>query len=261
MTDEYEYPEVSELVVCTVREVMNFGAFVELDEYGSKEGLIHISEIASGWIKHIRDHIREGQKVVCKVLHVDAPKGHVDLSFKDVNKHQRREKVQAWKNEQKALKWMDIAAESAEMSQEERQNVVRSAVNKYGSVHDAFEDISLRGNDALHEMGVEEKYAEAVLKVAEDNVKSSHVEITGYVDITTPRPDGVSFIKKTFKAAERIKEDDVDVSVTYVGAPTYRIHVKALDYKTAENILKATAEKAIKTIEKYDGSGAFRRHV
>jgi len=98
----YDWPDEGELVVCTVSNVKNFGAFVTLDEYESKEGFIHIAEVSSGWIKYIRDYVREGQKVVCKVLKVDKEKGHIDLSLKAVNEHQRREKIQEWKNEQKA---------------------------------------------------------------------------------------------------------------------------------------------------------------
>src|SRR5882762_11961032 len=107
----YDWPDEGELVVCTVTNVKNFGAFVTLDEYESKEGFIHIAEVSSGWIKYIRDYVREGQKVVCKVLKVDQEKGHIDLSLKAVNDHQRREKIQEWKNEQKAEKLLSIVAE------------------------------------------------------------------------------------------------------------------------------------------------------
>ena len=77
---ERDWPEEGELVVCTVATVKDFVAFVLLDEYHGREGLIPISEIATGWIKYIRDHISEGQKIVCKVLHVDTQKGHIDRS-------------------------------------------------------------------------------------------------------------------------------------------------------------------------------------
>ena len=99
-----DFPEEGELIIGTVQTVKNYGAFVILDEYENKEGFIHITEVATGWIKYIRDYIRERQKVVCKVLRVDKSKGHVDLSLKQVNEHQRREKIQDWKNEQKAIK-------------------------------------------------------------------------------------------------------------------------------------------------------------
>src|SRR2546421_1696472 len=104
----YDWPDEGELVVCTVTNVKNFGAFVTLDEYEAKEGSIHIAEVSSGWIKYIRDYVREGQKVVCNVLKVDKDKGHIDLSLKPVNEHQRREKIQEWKNERNAQNLLRI---------------------------------------------------------------------------------------------------------------------------------------------------------
>src|SRR4030043_674660 len=103
-----EYPDEGELVIGTVAKVENFGAFITLDEYPGKEGFIHIAEIATGWVKRIRKHIREKQKVVCKVMHVDKIKNHVDLSLKRVNEHQKREKIQEWKNSQKSEKLMEM---------------------------------------------------------------------------------------------------------------------------------------------------------
>ncbi len=46
------------------------------------EGLLHVSEISSSWIRNIRDFVREGQKMVLKVLRVDLEKGHIDLSLR-----------------------------------------------------------------------------------------------------------------------------------------------------------------------------------
>ncbi len=91
-----DYPDEGELIVGSVVKVQNYGAFVSLDEYPDREGFIHIAEIATGWVKRIRNHIKEKQKVVCKVMHVDSSKNHVDLSLKRVNEHQRREKAWTW---------------------------------------------------------------------------------------------------------------------------------------------------------------------
>ncbi len=88
-----EYPEEGDLVVGTVTSIRNFGAFVTLDEYASREAFIHLSEVATGWVKYIRDHIREGQKIVARVLRVDPAKSQIDLSLKRINDHQRREKT------------------------------------------------------------------------------------------------------------------------------------------------------------------------
>src|SRR2546428_8560061 len=47
---EYEWPEEGELVVCTVKNAKNFGAFGTLDEYDGNEWLIHVADGSSGWI-------------------------------------------------------------------------------------------------------------------------------------------------------------------------------------------------------------------
>ncbi|MGD0719146.1 MAG: S1 RNA-binding domain-containing protein, partial [Thermoplasmata archaeon] len=89
-----EFPEEADIVIATVKEIRNFGAVVVLDEYANREAFIHLSEVAPGWVKYIRDHIREGQKIVARVLRVDPVKAQIDLSLKRINDHQRREKVQ-----------------------------------------------------------------------------------------------------------------------------------------------------------------------
>jgi translation initiation factor 2 alpha subunit (eIF-2alpha) len=53
-------PEPGELVVSTVKKIAPYGAYVALDEFNDTEGLLHISEISSRWVKNIRDHVREG---------------------------------------------------------------------------------------------------------------------------------------------------------------------------------------------------------
>ncbi len=254
------WPEESDLVVCTVKKVTDFGAFVELDEYGGKEGLIHISEVASGWVKYIRDHVREGQKIVCKVLYVDESKHHIDLSLKDVNEHQRREKIRQWKNEQKADKWIQYVAKTTKTAPEELNKLTDLFYEKFGSTYSAFEKSRLSGISTLTQIGVGKDVAEMIKKVAEENLKKPQVEISGFIDLTCSRPDGIDYIRKALLGAGEADGEDVSVDISYTGAPRYRIHVIAPDYKKAESILKKSAQSAIKIIEKADGTGKFYRY-
>lgn len=255
------WPEESDLVVCTVKKVTDFGAFVELDEYAKKEGLIHISEVASGWVKYIRDHVREGQKIVCKVLYVDTAKHHIDLSLKDVNEHQRREKIQDWKNEQKAEKWIQYVAKTTKTEQEKLNKLIELIYEKFGSVYSAFEKSRANGISTLTDLGISKEFAEAIKKVAEENLKKPQVEIAGYVDLTSSLPDGIEHIKKSLKSAGDIKEENIKIDISYTGAPRYRIHVIAPDYKKAESILKRSSQTAIEIIEKAGGTGEFHRYT
>ena len=135
-----EFPEEGELVVGTVTSIRNFGAFVTLDEFANREAFIHLSEVATGWVKYIRDHIREGQKIVARVLRVDTAKGQVDLSLKRINDHQRREKIQSWKNEQRAMRLLALVVPALKIEAEEASELfANDLVERYGSLFGAFE--------------------------------------------------------------------------------------------------------------------------
>ena len=250
------YPEVGELVIGTVKTVKPYGAFVMLDEYGNKEGFIHIGEIAAGWIKYIRDYIREGQKVVCKVLRVDPERGHIDLSLKRVNEHQRREKIQEWKNEKKAQKLFEIVAQRLGKSVEEcYEEFGYALMDHYDTMFAAFEDAAIN-EDALKDEGFEGAWVNVFTQVAQENIVPPYVKISGYLELTTSAPDGIEKIKKVLSEIE-----GDSVVVTYMGAPRYRIMVQAEDYKTAEETLQNAAQKALEKFEKMGGEGEFHRRL
>jgi Translation initiation factor 2, alpha subunit (eIF-2alpha) len=247
-----EWPQESELVVCTVETVKDFVAFVSLDEYNGRQGLIPISEIATGWIKYIRDHIREGQKIVCKVLNVDRERGHIDLSLKDVNEHQRREKIREWKNESKARKWIGFAAEKAG---EPAATLEQAVYDKYGEFYPVFEDLVLESEATVKKLGLSKKAGEALVHIAHENVKIPKVEVTGQLEMMSAQPDGVSVIKSALKKAHDSKTAGADIEILYLGAPHYRIKVTAPDYKKAEKALEKAAHAAITVLEKAGGEG------
>ncbi len=252
-----EWPEEGELVVCDVSKVKNFGAFVSLEEYGGKEGFIHIAEVARGWIKYIRDYVREGQKVVCKVLKVDPGKAHIDLSLKAVNEHQKREKIQEWKNAQKAEKLLELVAQKGKKDLEWAYSTfVADLVDRFGSLYAAFEESAI-DQDILQQEGFKGKWTEPFLEVARENIVPPMVKINGYLEMTCPKPDGIGHLKEVLAGIQ--KEDGVSVKVQYIGAPRYRVVVRAADYKTAEEELQKASTRVIEEIKARGGDGKFQR--
>ncbi len=59
-------PEVGEIYSGSVTKVTDFGAFVEI--VPGTEGLLHISEIAGGRIRDVRDELKVGQEIVVKCI-------------------------------------------------------------------------------------------------------------------------------------------------------------------------------------------------
>ncbi|ELZ00114.1 translation initiation factor IF-2 subunit alpha [Natrialba asiatica] len=254
------WPDPGELVVGKIDEIEDFGVFVDLEEYKDKRGLIHISEVASGWIKNVRDHVREGQIVVCKVLDVDEGSQQIDLSLKDVNDHQRSEKIQQWKNEQKADNWMDLAT-GEEIEDEEYTAIANELIGAHGSLYEGFKQAAIHGHEALEDTELTDEEIDALVETARENVSVPYVNVTGYVDLENPSASGVDGIREALTAAEGNGEvpEEVDLDVTYVGAPEYRIRVQAPNYKTAESQLEESAQRAIAAIEGHGGDGEYHR--
>jgi polyribonucleotide nucleotidyltransferase len=75
-------PEVNVIYDGTVVKVMEFGAFVNF--FGSRDGLVHISELAKNRVAKVTDVVKEGDKVKVKFLGMDE-RGKVRLSMKVVN--------------------------------------------------------------------------------------------------------------------------------------------------------------------------------
>ncbi|MBI4354405.1 MAG: polyribonucleotide nucleotidyltransferase [Candidatus Omnitrophica bacterium] len=74
-----EEVEVGKVYTGKVKRIMNFGAFCEI--LPGKEGLIHVSELAEGYVKKVDDVVKIGDEVRVKVIEIDE-QGRVNLSRK-----------------------------------------------------------------------------------------------------------------------------------------------------------------------------------
>jgi polyribonucleotide nucleotidyltransferase len=77
-----EEPEVGIIYTGKVVKLMDFGAFVNF--FGKRDGLVHVSQIASERVNHPKDILKEGQDVKVKLLEIDN-RGKVRLSMKVVD--------------------------------------------------------------------------------------------------------------------------------------------------------------------------------
>jgi translation initiation factor 2 subunit 1 len=254
-----DWPEVGDLVIATVDEVTDFGAYVKLDEY-DKKGLLHISEISSSWIRNIRDFIREGQKVVLKVLRVDVEKGHIDLSLRRVTKRERIEKIMFWKTERKAETLLRSLAEKTGISIEEVYEKAGAPMEKEYGLYEGFEKAVKDGEGALTKIGIPEELATVIVEIARERMHVPMVKVKGVVELRTTNPEGVKIIKEAFlnaKKAEKSREAKVRFYV--IAAPKYCIEAMAENYKNAEAVLQRVSENIISSVDKAGGQGLFRR--
>ncbi len=81
-------PEVGVIYKGKVVKVVDFGAFVNF--FGTRDGLVHISELAPRRTAKVTDVVNEGDEVRVKVLGID-DRGKVRLSMRSVNQQTGQE--------------------------------------------------------------------------------------------------------------------------------------------------------------------------
>ena len=72
--------QVNDIVTGTVTRIMNFGAFVEIEE--GVEGLIHISELSEERVNKVTDIVKIGMEVEAVILEIDSEQQKLALSIK-----------------------------------------------------------------------------------------------------------------------------------------------------------------------------------
>ena len=253
-------PQEGELVVVIVREVKQNGAYVDLEEYEGIEGFIFIGEIASGWVKNIRAFVRPGQRLICKVLRTRNDNKSLELSLKSVSEERKRDRLAQWKNEERAKQLLNVLAEQVGWSKEEHAEYQSDLTESFLTLYGAFEEAA-KNSESLTEIGYEGAWIEPFIEIAVKNIIPDTVEIRGKFTLSVDKAEGIEVIRQALIAAENVSDKDAELVVTchYDGAPSYRIDLKAPDFKTAEDAWTNATNACIEVVEAAGGTAEAER--
>src|SRR3989344_3312796 len=192
-------PEEGELIIGTVKKILPHSIFVNLDEYQGKEGMIHISEIAPGRIRNIRDFVREGKVIVCKTLRIHTDKDHIDLSLRRVSLSARKKKEEEYKQEQKAEKFIEtvMAGEKIDIATFYKK-YGESLLEKYGNLNSFFKAVLADGASAFTGIKIEKPLLDKLVEKIIEKIKPPEVVIEARLRLSSMEVDGVEKIKKSF---------------------------------------------------------------
>ena len=256
-TETQELPEIGEIVIATITKVSDHGAYVTLDEYNGIQGFLHVSEIAPGWVRKVTKYVKEGEKKVLLIKKVQATRGEIDLSLKQISKEQRKKKLLDVKRFEKEQGILKNIQEKAKLSSKQIESIEDKLLSKYDSVYDAIIDIATKNKEAFENLDITEEI-KTVIEDISTKIKLPSVEIRGILELTNNKSNGIEVIRKIL--LDIIKENNNSkIEISYIGAPKYRVGIIAQDFKTAEKILKPILEKIEKNTKKQGGEFNFTR--
>lgn len=95
-------------LVGTVRNIIDFGAFVDIGVH--EDGLVHISQMCSKYIKHPLEAVKVGEVVKVRVLDVDLKRNRISLTMRlgdEAEKKQQGDRKSRQKREKRENKGFD----------------------------------------------------------------------------------------------------------------------------------------------------------
>ncbi|MCS6769015.1 MAG: S1 RNA-binding domain-containing protein [Candidatus Caldarchaeum sp.] len=248
-------PEVGELVVGRITSVKDYGAYLEVDEYPGYEGFIHVSEVSLKWVRNIREHLKEGQRVVLKIIRVNPQTNQIDLSMRRVSQKEKVDKLLEVKKKTKVLKMFKALESSGS------KNIVEKLIVVYPNLvnlYDCLERIA-SGEDARNFFpSLSESEEENLKKAVEQEIKVREVEMRVDVIMRCDGPKGLEAIRQAAEKAEQVAGPAELIEITTKGAPVYSVLVKASSKERASELLSKAFEACQMIMTSFGGSAQLK---
>lgn len=243
-------PKVNELVICTIKKILPLSAFVSLDEYKDKEGLLHVSEIAHR-VKKIKDFIKIGQIVVCKVLNVNEKQGYIDVSLRKVRSFEEKNKFNEWKKVHRIENILKAAVKKSNSSEEEITKVEEQLIKAYENIAYFFDSYVESKEESLEDINMPAKLKENFLSMLKELEKKKEFVIKLNLYLSSYDGDGVLRIKKVLNYFnEQINKMNVKPNISYLGSSKYLVRIPTKDVKKIDKALKDVLEETEKISKK-----------
>ena len=260
---ESRFPLVGELVVGNCTKVTPHGAYFEIFDYellGPEAGFVHISELSRTWVRNIRSQVREGQRVVAKILRVDEKRGEIDMSVRRVSEPQRRTKLTELKQENRARGIIAVACEKTDAKVEPIERIL---INQYGSIYEALVQLRTKTVKAVAKLKIPENVASVIHELAVKELEPTTVRLIGTMNITCYDSDGSVVLSEFFKKyvnSFKKKHKGSNINLQVISPPEYRCTIESADWKKAEGVWRNVQKEVQDSLRANDVEISFKRN-
>lgn len=242
---ENPYPEVDDLVMVTVGQIADMGAYVTLNEYNNLEGMVLLSELSRRRIRSVQRLIRVGKQEVVVVLRVDREKGYIDLSKRRVSPEEVEKFEEKYNRSKLVHSIMRHVAERRDMNLESLYRAVGWPLyRKYGHAYDAFK-AALADPEAVWG-SLPEPVDPAILAELMQNIvrrlTPQKLKIRADVEVACFGYEGIDAVKAALAAAEALSCDDIPIRVKLVAPPLYVLLTTCMDRQRGLELMTRAVE-------------------
>ncbi len=246
------FPRRGELVVATVKEIVGHGAYLYIEDYGI-EGYLPITQVSTKWVRDIEDVIKEGQKIVVKVIRIDKFTKSVDVSYKDVSESEKSRILRLWKRNQRGIKIIKEAEKHLkekgfDINLEEKLEPI---IEKEQTVYDALETIMMDPN-VLDKVGLSNIKNDLIEYLSKKiHLKKYYYE--AIISVSSIDRGGVYKVKEALMKIDEALSKATgleNTSIILVGSPRYRLTTWSYKPETIKKRVLPTVSEQVKKLGK-----------
>lgn len=247
-----KYPQIGEHVMVKIRDINDYGVYVNLIEYGYIEGTVITSEYSRRRI-NLSSVVKVGMTDVMVVYALDTRKEFIDLSKKQV----MLEKVIEAKEKYRKACTVNTIIKSLSLQtnisfQQLTQTISWSLYSKYNHAYDAF--VLLNQSEDCVERTWDTEIHEVLIKIIKTKFAPIMYKIRTDIELTCYSYHGVEGIKEAFKEGkEYAKRENIEIYYQLIASPKYTITCEVLNSEHGIKLLNDVIEQIKNKIESYSG--------
>jgi translation initiation factor 2 subunit 1 len=262
---ENPYPEVDDLVMVTVKQIAEMGAYVSLVEYNGIEGMVLLSELSRRRIRSVQRLIRVGKNEIVVVLRVDRDKGYIDLSKRRVSPEEASRFEEKFNKSKNVHSIMRHVAEKNDVELEALYKAVGWPLyRKFGHAFDAFK-MALNEPEKVWAAICEEPEAVSNELIQNPQIKKDlfnsivrrltpqKVKIRADVEVACFAYDGIDAVKAALAAGEALSSEEIPIKVKLVAPPLYVLMTQCMDKSKGIEKLQQALDVIERKIREMDG--------
>lgn len=257
---EAKFPEVDDVVMVQVTSIADMGAYVELLEYNSIEGMVLLSELSRKRIRSITRIIKVGRQEPVMVLRVDKDKGYIDLSKRRVSPEDIAKCEENYGKSKLVHSIMRHVAETTKMDLEQLNTEICWPLYKlYGHAFEAFKQMVVDQDEVISKLGDvaslsgDGEVLDALMKNIRRRMTPQPVKFRADVEVTCFHYGGIEHIKSAMRAAEEAGTEVCPVKMKLVAPPLYVLTTQTLERSKGVEVLEEACEACRVSIEKDNG--------
>jgi translation initiation factor 2 subunit 1 len=252
---EQKFPEVDDLVMVSVRQIADMGAYVNLLEYNNIEGMILLSELSRRRIRSLQKLIRVGRNEVVVVLRVDKEKGYIDLSKRRVSPEEVQRCEERYLKSKAVHSIMrHVAERSGTVLEDLYKQFGWPLYQKYGHAFDAFKMAIVESDTILGGLTMDDHVRHELLTSIKKRLTPQAMKIRADIELTCYAYEGVEAIKQALTEGLACKTDKANIKIELVASPLYIISTQCMDKQHGIETLEKAVVKIEETIKRFKGS-------